>query len=226
MNQFRAARLAPEKAVFRPALPPRLTPGLFGADMGKMSYSDQLKHPNWQRRRLERLEAAEWMCEHCEAKDATLHVHHKQYFKGRMAWEYSNTELAVLCERCHQEEHGHGDLLKRVLADAKSGHRPVMAIAAGLVAGYMRGSLCASLDGDIAAEVKEACQPYFDLGVIAAAMAIAPRKKLAGWLKEACAKAFEMDPAVAGLAASLEATPEGILRHIDDCEIDEQITEP
>ncbi len=34
-----------------------------------------------------------------------LHVHHKCYRFGRMAWEYDNTDLVSLCFKCHTEFH-------------------------------------------------------------------------------------------------------------------------
>lgn len=102
---YGAARVAPEKAVFRPALPMSIQPGLNGTDMPTMSYRDQLLHPNWQRKRLQALESADFACTCCGDNDRTLHVHHKRYVKGRMAWEYEPHELAVLCAECHEEEH-------------------------------------------------------------------------------------------------------------------------
>jgi hypothetical protein len=83
--------------------------------MAKLTYSEQLKHPNWQRRRLEMLAEAKWVCQGCEATEKTLHVHHRQYFKGRMAWEYADDELKVLCETCHAAEHADEELLKQLL---------------------------------------------------------------------------------------------------------------
>lgn len=100
---YRTARLAPEKADFRPALPLRSLPGLYGADMP--TYSELLRDPRWQKKRLEKLEAAEWRCERCCDSESTLAVHHKHYVKGRMPWEYDRGELAVLCETCHEGEH-------------------------------------------------------------------------------------------------------------------------
>lgn len=116
-----AARVAPKKAVLRPALPMFPLPGWNGTNMKALSYSEQLKHPNWQRKRLECLDGAGWACERCDAEDQTLHVHHRQYFKGRMAWEYTGLELAVLCETCHQMEHSELDSLRRLLVSVKTG---------------------------------------------------------------------------------------------------------
>lgn len=112
---FLAPRLIPEKAVFRPALASSSMPGLRGTDMTKMTYREQLLSPFWQRKRLEMLEAAGWECSNCGDKSSTLHVHHKRYIKGRMAWEYEAHELAVLCEECHQEEHVISDELRELL---------------------------------------------------------------------------------------------------------------
>lgn len=102
---FHPARLATEKAVFRPALPSCYLPGITEMQMNKMTYAEQLKHPNWQRKRLEALNLADFQCSDCGDKETTLHVHHKQYVKGRKAWEYEQGELQVLCENCHQHRH-------------------------------------------------------------------------------------------------------------------------
>lgn len=68
-------------------------------------YRDRLRHPKWQRRRLERMQAAEWRCESCGVDDQELHVHHLFYGAGREPWEYEDDELWVLCARCHGVEH-------------------------------------------------------------------------------------------------------------------------
>lgn len=72
------------------------------------SYREQLRHPKWQRRRLERLEAAGWKCADCSDADSELHVHHERYIAGRAPWEYEDALLAVLCDRCHALRHGLG----------------------------------------------------------------------------------------------------------------------
>lgn len=62
------------------------------------------------------LNAAGFACAQCNNKDETLHVHHKQYIKGRSAWEYDDEELVVLCESCHQREHEQADFINKLLA--------------------------------------------------------------------------------------------------------------
>lgn len=86
-----------------------------GFFMAKMTYWEQLKHPLWQRRRLEKMSCANFRCEECDTDQVTLNVHHKQYFKSRMAWEYEDHELCVLCEPCHEEAHHVDERIKQIL---------------------------------------------------------------------------------------------------------------
>lgn len=97
-----------------------------------MTYSEQLKHPNWQRRRLERLSDANFTCESCADTQKTLHVHHRRYLKGRMAWEYDDEDLCVLCEDCHEEEHE-----ARARLNALLSHMDVASIM--VMTGYAEG---------------------------------------------------------------------------------------
>lgn len=103
--------------------------------MTKLTYAQQLAHPKWQRRRLEMLNAAGWACTACGNDDNQLHVHHRQYFKGRMAWEYADHELAVLCNDCHGSEHYDDELLKRTLSLVPLGMCPTFN-ALALLAGF------------------------------------------------------------------------------------------
>lgn len=127
---FHTARVAPEKAVIRPALPLCFQPGMTEMHMAKLSYSEQIRHPQWQRKRLEILSAAGWECENCGANDVTLNVHHKQYVKGRMYWEYERHELECLCEDCHKAHHQAQDGLRELLAEVDTGQ------AFALLAGF------------------------------------------------------------------------------------------
>lgn len=70
-----------------------------------MSYSELLKHPLWQRKRLEIMNRASFTCEWCGATESTLHVHHTAYHAGRKPWEYEDAELQCICEHCHTAEH-------------------------------------------------------------------------------------------------------------------------
>ena len=104
--------------------------------MGKMSYSEQLKRPEWQKKRLEVLNAADWKCQCCEADDSMLHVHHKRYVKGRMAWEYAVGDLESLCESCHSEAHETKELIDEILAGLPTS---MWMDAASLLVGWANG---------------------------------------------------------------------------------------
>lgn len=80
-----------------------------------MSYSDLLRDPRWQRRRLEIMSRADFSCEKCHSATKTLNVHHKEYRKGAKPWEYADHELECLCEDCHEDEHGKTDKQSLIL---------------------------------------------------------------------------------------------------------------
>lgn len=80
------------------------------------TYAQKLKDPRWQKKRLEVLDRAGWACQGCADSTSTLHVHHKQYIKGREPWEYDADQLAALCETCHSQHHAELDVLIDVVA--------------------------------------------------------------------------------------------------------------
>ena len=76
--------------------------------MNKKEYSEYLKNPKWQKKRLEILSRDNFSCVVCGKgieTDTALHVHHLSYMKGRMPWEYDNSNFVTLCEHCHSEVH-------------------------------------------------------------------------------------------------------------------------
>lgn len=68
-----------------------------------MSYSDKLKDPRWQKKRLKIMERDNWKCYNCDDEESTLNIHHKKYIKGRDPWEYPDKLLVTVCEKCHKE---------------------------------------------------------------------------------------------------------------------------
>lgn len=155
------ARVAPEKAVFRPALPLHFQPGFTGEHMAKMTYSEQLRHPNWQRKRLEVMKVAGFECENCGDKDSTLNVHHRRYVKGRMAWEYEGPDLVCLCEECHKEEHEHRELLDLLLV---IGGRNAFTEVIGFLGGWLEGNLMID-DPAVTKDAMSVGGSAFDFGV-------------------------------------------------------------
>ncbi len=69
--------------------------------MDKSEYAQLLKHPKWQKKRLEILERDNFQCQLCKDKETTLHVHHLKYIDENKPWEYKNKDLITLCEDCH-----------------------------------------------------------------------------------------------------------------------------
>ena len=69
------------------------------------SYSDKLKDPRWQKKRLQILERDEWRCRYCYNDKEMLSVHHKVYTAGKEPWEYDDDLLVTLCNHCHEQEH-------------------------------------------------------------------------------------------------------------------------
>lgn len=68
-----------------------------------MNYSDKLKDPRWQKRRLKIFERDNWACVACGRTDQTLHVHHNTYVGE--PWDAPDEALKTLCEGCHNWEH-------------------------------------------------------------------------------------------------------------------------
>jgi hypothetical protein len=73
--------------------------------MEKTKYSDKLKDPRWQKKRLEILERDEWCCRQCYDSESPLAVHHLRYIPGKEPWDYLPEQLITLCESCHSEEY-------------------------------------------------------------------------------------------------------------------------
>lgn len=69
------------------------------------SYSEKLRDPRWQKKRLEIMQRDDFKCQECSDATSTLHVHHTRYIKGREPWDYPNGFLVTLCELCHEHSH-------------------------------------------------------------------------------------------------------------------------
>lgn len=110
------ARVAPEKQDFS-TCPPFALPVGDGLErsMVFVPYKEQIKHPLWQKKRLEILNEKGFQCQMCGAEDKQLHVHHKFYKKGAMIWDYESEDLLVLCSDCHASIHAKKELLKKLI---------------------------------------------------------------------------------------------------------------
>jgi 5-methylcytosine-specific restriction endonuclease McrA len=66
-----------------------------------MTYSQKLRSPLWQKKRLEICQRDGWRCVFCGSDSKNLQVHHLIY-KRRDPWDYPDYLYQTLCEDCHQ----------------------------------------------------------------------------------------------------------------------------
>lgn len=64
-----------------------------------MDYSEKLKDPRWQKKRLKVFERDNFSCILCQDKETTLNVHHERYLKN--PWDANLSDLTTLCKYCH-----------------------------------------------------------------------------------------------------------------------------
>jgi hypothetical protein len=69
------------------------------------TYSEKLKDPRWQKKRLEIMERDGFACQQCGDEKSTLSVHHAYYVSKREPWQYPNWSLSTLCNECHENKH-------------------------------------------------------------------------------------------------------------------------
>ena len=65
------------------------------------SYTEKLKHPKWQQKRLRIMDRAGFACEWCGSTENQLHVHHAYYERDLEPWDYPDETLYCLCDVCH-----------------------------------------------------------------------------------------------------------------------------
>ena len=68
------------------------------------TYSEKLKDPRWQKKRLEILNRDNFTCQLCDDTTTTLHVHHRRYLQKKDPWQYDNKFLVTMCATCHENE--------------------------------------------------------------------------------------------------------------------------
>ena len=68
-----------------------------------MKYTDKLKDPRWQKKRLEVLSRDEFKCKSCGDDKSELQVHHME--KSEIPWDSPMRHLITLCKSCHALMH-------------------------------------------------------------------------------------------------------------------------
>ena len=67
-----------------------------------MTYSEKLRDPRWQKKRLQIFERDGWKCQFCDSSTKNLQCHHVVY-KKRDPWDYPDHLYQTLCDDCHEE---------------------------------------------------------------------------------------------------------------------------
>jgi hypothetical protein len=63
------------------------------------TYSEKLRHPKWQKKRLEILNRDNFTCKMCNDTETELHIHHLEY--NGDPHEVSIDKLLTVCKHCH-----------------------------------------------------------------------------------------------------------------------------
>ncbi len=69
------------------------------------NYTQLLRDPRWQQKRLRIFERDGWRCVRCQNSKEELHAHHLKYRRGCKPWDYPDSLLETLCSTCHKDEH-------------------------------------------------------------------------------------------------------------------------
>ncbi len=85
--------------------------------MQKSAYSELLRNPLWQRKRLEVMQRDGFACVNCKDAVSTLNVHHCYYKWPNKPWEYPDESLLTLCESCHAVETAEASEYKKELVE-------------------------------------------------------------------------------------------------------------
>lgn len=107
-------------------------------------YSDLLKSPEWQKKRLKLLEAANWECQVCGSGKKQLQVHHRTYKKGAAPWEYDDRDFSVLCDDHHAAVTWEKKRLAEVLDEYERLNLPLLAVI-----GYVGAAVSSASDSTI-----------------------------------------------------------------------------
>lgn len=80
-----------------------------------MTYSEKLKDPRWQKKRLQIFNRDKWKCRSCLNEKLTLNIHHMSYSNKLEPWEYPSLNLVTVCNDCHEKLHSNNEETKTVI---------------------------------------------------------------------------------------------------------------
>lgn len=90
------------------------------------SYSEKLRDPRWQKKRLCVMQRDRFACRDCGDEKSTLQVHHCYYEKGG-PWMTRDIFLLTLCYPCH-ERRGEVERFAKEAFHATMAHLPIEAL--------------------------------------------------------------------------------------------------
>jgi hypothetical protein len=91
------------------------------------TYSEKLRDPRWQRRRLEVMQRDNWQCRDCKCSHNNLQVHHVRYSKE--PWDIEADFLLTLCDSCHQNR-GEVEQVAKLALDLLFAKLPISQVVA------------------------------------------------------------------------------------------------
>lgn len=69
------------------------------------TYTEKLRDPRWQKKRLEIFNRDSFSCQMCNESKKELQVHHQYYVSGREPWDYPLWCYILICDNCHRNLH-------------------------------------------------------------------------------------------------------------------------
>lgn len=91
--------------------------------MSKITYSEKLRDPRWQKMRLRVMERDCFACRDCDSATKTLNVHHCFYERGE-PWNTDPDFLLTLCDDCHDNRQKMEDEIKMLMGRFFSNAQP------------------------------------------------------------------------------------------------------
>lgn len=81
-------------------------------------YSEKLKDPRWQKKRLEIFQRDDFACQVCFDTGSPLAVHHLVYIPNMEPWDYPDKLLVTLCEEHHEYEFNNSNYAEKQLINS------------------------------------------------------------------------------------------------------------
>ena len=77
-----------------------------------MTYTERLKDPRWQKKRLEIFQRDNFSCRNCKDTATSLTVHHLCYLPNVEPWDHPDILLLTLCDPCHGDNREYDAIAK------------------------------------------------------------------------------------------------------------------